>query len=127
MEGFILKEAEKCVLGYNPISDQIISVCLQANPFNISFIQVYAPTSTANEEENGSFYYELQETINNIPRRDTSIIMVDFNAKVGNDMESNNASGKFGLGVANERGERLRPLYTWILQYGKLGIRYTTF
>ena len=65
----------RCVLGYNPVSDRIISVRLQASLVNISFIQVYAPTSTANEEI-GSFDHELQETINKIPRRDITLIWV---------------------------------------------------
>ena len=96
--GFILtKEVAKCVIGYNPISDRLISIRLQANPVNISLIQVYAPTSTADGEEIGSFYHELQETINKIPRRDITFIMGDFNAKVGNNMESSDAIGKFGL------------------------------
>ena len=138
--GFILsREAARCVLGYNPISDRMISIRLQAKPVNISIVQVYSPTSTADDEEIDSFYHELQETINKIPSKDITIIIGDFNAKVGNDLESNNAIGKFGLGKANERGERLvdfcndneltvtntlfqqhpRRLYTWISPDGK--------
>ncbi len=138
--GFILaRDTAKCVLGYNPISDRLISIRLQAKPVNISIVQVYAPTSTADESTIDSFYQELQDTINRLPRRDIIILMGDFNAKVGNDLDSNDTIGKFGLGKANERGERLvdfctenemtitntlfkqhpRRLYTWVSPDGK--------
>lgn len=100
---------------------------------------MYAPTSSADDVAIDSFYHELQETVNKISSRDITIIMGDFNAKVGNDLEKNNACEKFGLGQANERGERLvdfcnenemiitntifkqhpRRLYTWISPDGK--------
>ncbi|XP_072050332.1 craniofacial development protein 2-like [Amphiura filiformis] len=69
--GFILsRETAKCVLGYNPISDRLITIRLQARPVNISVVQAYAPTSTADDETIDSFFHELQETINKIPNRD---------------------------------------------------------
>ncbi|XP_072020211.1 uncharacterized protein [Amphiura filiformis] len=74
--GFILsRETAKCVLGYNPISDRLITIRLQARPVNISVVQAYAPTSTADDETIDSFFHELQETINKIPNRDITIIM----------------------------------------------------
>ncbi|XP_072025345.1 craniofacial development protein 2-like [Amphiura filiformis] len=65
--GFILsRETAKRVLGYNPISDRLITIRLQARPVNISVVQAYAPTSTADDETINSFFHELQETINKI-------------------------------------------------------------
>ncbi|XP_072039517.1 craniofacial development protein 2-like [Amphiura filiformis] len=68
----------KCVLGYNPISDRLITICLQAEPVNISVVQAYTPTSTADDETINSYFHELQETINKIPNRYITIMMWDF-------------------------------------------------
>ena len=82
--GFIVeKEKAKAVLGYNPISDRIITLRLQAHPMNITFVQVYAPTTEANDEEMDAFYGLVQEALDRIPKKDIVILMGDWNAKIG--------------------------------------------
>ena len=90
-----------------PISDRILKLRIQAKPHNITIVQYYAPTSTANEDEINSFYDSLQETIDTIPNRDLQVIMGHMNAKVGMNSTPNKTCGCFGLGEQNERGERL--------------------
>ena len=61
----------------------MISVRLQGNPFNITVIQVYAPTSTAEETEVERFYEDLQDLLERTPKKDVLFIIGDWNAKVG--------------------------------------------
>ena len=106
----------------------MISVNFQGKPFNIMVIQVYAPTSNAEEAEVEWFYEDLQDLLELTPRKDVLFIIGDWNAKVGSQ-----ETGKFGLGMRNEAGQRLievceenalvianilfqqykRKLYTW--------------
>ena len=82
------------------------SVCLQGKPFNITVIQVYAPTSNAEEAEDERFYEDLQDLLELTPKRDVLFIIGDWNAKVGS-QETPGVTGKFGLGIQNEAGQRL--------------------
>ena len=95
-------------------------------------IQVYAPTSNAEEAEVKQFYEDLQDLLELTPKKDVLFIICDWNAKVGS-QETPGVTGKFGLGVQNEAGQRLiefcqenalfianilfqqhtRKLYTW--------------
>ena len=75
-------------------------------PFNITVIQVYAPTSNAEEAEVERFYENLQDLLELIPKNDVLFIIGDWNAKRGN-QEIPGVTGKFGLGVQNEAGQRL--------------------
>ena len=84
----------------------MISVRLQGKPFNITVIQVYAPTSNAEEAEFERFYEELQDRLELTPPKDVLFIIGDWNAKVGTE-EIPVVTGKFGLGVWNEAGQRL--------------------
>ena len=84
----------------------MISVCVQGKPFNITVIQVYAPTSNAEEAEVERFYEDLQDLIELTPKKDVLFIIGDWNAKVGS-QELPGVTGKFGLGVQNEVGQRL--------------------
>ena len=84
----------------------MISVCFQAKPFNITVIQVYAPTSNAEEAEVERFYEDLQDLLEPTPKKDFLFIIGDWNAKVGS-QETPGVTGKFGLGVQNEAGKRL--------------------
>ena len=108
----------------------MISVRFQGKPFNITVIQVYTPTSNADEIER--FYEDLQDHLELIPPKDLLFIVGDWNAK-GRSEEIPGVTGKFGLGVQNEAGQRLiefcqkntlviantlfqqhkRKLYTW--------------
>ena len=81
----------------------MISVRFQGKPFNITVIQVYAPTSNAEEVE--QFYEDLQDLLELTPQKDVLFIIGDWNAKVGS-QEIPGVTGKFGLGVQNESAER---------------------
>ena len=84
----------------------MISVRFQGKPFNITVIQVYALTSNAKEAEVEWFYEGLQDLLDLTPQKDVLFIIKDWNAKVGS-QETPGVTGKFGLGVRNEAGERL--------------------
>ena len=107
----------------------MISVRFQGKPFNITVIQVYAPTSNAEEAE--QFYEDLQDLLDLTPKKDVLFIIGVWNAKEGS-QETSGVTGKFGLGVQNEAGQRViefcqenthkgkhpfqqhkRRLYTW--------------
>ena len=111
----------------------MISVCFQGKPFNITVIQVYALTSNTEETEVERFYEDLQDLLELTPKKDVLFIIGDWNAKVES-QETPGVTGKFGLGMQNEAGQRLkefcqenalviastlfqqckRRLYTWI-------------
>ena len=115
----------------------MISVRFQGKPFNITVIQVYAPTSNTEEAEVECFYEDLQELLALTPKKDVLFIIGGWNAKVGS-QETPEVTGKFGLGVQNEVGQRLigfcqentlvtantfqqhkKRLYTWTLTDGQ--------
>ena len=85
----------------------MISVHFQGKPFNITVIQVYAPTNNAEEAEVERFYEDLQDLVELTPKKDVFFILGDWNAKVGN-QEISGVTGKFGLGIQNEAGQRLK-------------------
>ena len=115
----------------------MISVHFQGKPFIITVIQVYALTRNAEEAEVEQFYEDLQDLLELTPKKDVLFITGDWNAKVGG-QETPGATGKFGLGIWNEAGQRLteffqknalvidktlfqqhkRQLYTWTLPDG---------
>ena len=76
----------------------MISVRFQGKPFNITVIQVYAPTSNAAEAEVGRFYEDLQDLLEVTPKKDVLIIIGDWNAKVGR-KETPGVMCNFGLGI----------------------------
>ena len=110
----------------------MISVHFQGKPFNITVIQVYAPTSNAEQGEVEQFYEDLQYLPELIPKKDVLFIIGDWNAKLGS-QEIPGVTDKFSLGVQNKAGQRLtefcqenmlviantlfqqhkRKLYTW--------------
>ena len=116
----------------------VISVCLQGKPFNITVIQIYAPTSNAEEAKVEWFYEDLQDLLELTSKKDVLFIVGDWNAKAGS-QEIHGVTGKFGLGVQNEAGPRLiefcpenalvitntlfqqhkRRLYTWTSSDGQ--------
>ena len=81
----------------------------QGKPFNITVVQVYAPTSNAEVAEVEGFYEDLQNILELTPKKDVLFITGDWNAKVGS-QETPGVTGKFGLGVQNEAGKRLIEL-----------------
>ena len=84
----------------------VISVHFQGKPLNIRVIQVYAPTSNAEEAEVKRFYEDLQDLLQLTPQKDVLFIIRDWNAKVGS-QETPGVTDKFGLGMQNEAGQRL--------------------
>ena len=84
----------------------MISVCFQDKPFNITVIQVYAPTSNAEEAEVERFYEDLQDLLELTPQKYVLSITGDWNAKVGS-QETPGVTDKFSLGVQHEAGQRL--------------------
>ena len=84
----------------------MISVRFQGKPLSIMVIQAYAPTSNAEEAEVERFYEDLQDLLELTPKKDVLFIIGDWNAKVGS-QETLGVTGKFGLGVRNEAGQKL--------------------
>ena len=132
------KRVQNAVLGCNLKNNRMISVHFQDKPFNITVIQVYAPTSNTEEAEVERFYEDLQDLLELTPKKDVLFIIGDWNEKVGS-QEIPGVTGKFGLGVQNEAGQRLtefcqentlviantlfqkykRRLYTWTSPNGQ--------
>ena len=132
------KRVQNAVLGCNLKNDRMISVRFQGKPFNITVIQVCAPTSNAEETEVEQFSEDLKDLLELTPKKDVLFILGDWNAKVGS-QETPGLTGKFGLGVQNEAGQRLieicqenalvianipfqqhkRRLYTWTSPDGR--------
>ena len=75
-------------------------------PFNITVVQAYAPTSNAEEAEVERVYEDLQDLLELTPKKDVLFIIADWDTKVGS-QETPGVTGKFGLGVRNEAGQRL--------------------
>ena len=131
--GIMMKNGiAKTMIGYWAISNRVITMKLQGKPFDISLIQVCAPTQDYSDEDIEQFYEEIQQAIKYTNSNEVLLVMGDFNAKVG--MEAmEDVVGKFGIGNRNERGDRLiefcqinnltisnkwfqhhpRKLYTW--------------
>ena len=87
----------------------MISVHFQGKPFNITVIQVYAPSRNAEEAEVERFYEDLQDLSELTPKKDVLFIIGDWNEKVGS-QETPGVTGKFGLGIRNEAGQTNRVL-----------------
>ena len=100
----------------------MISVHFQGKPFKITVIQVYATTTNADETEVEQFYEDLQDHLELTPQKDVLFILGDWNANVGS-QEIFGVTGKFGLGVQNEAGQRL----TEFCQENELVIASTLF
>jgi len=100
------KRVRNAVLGCSLKNGRMISVRFQGKPFNITVIQVYAPTSKAEEAEVERFYEDLQDLLELTPKKDVLFIIGDWNAKVGS-QEIPGVIEKFCLGVQNEAAQRL--------------------
>ena len=126
-------------IGYNLVNERLISIRLQGNLINITVIQAYAPTSTANEATTEQFYNQLQDLLSKTPNKDVTIAIGDFNAKVSKNSAVWGIVGPHGLGEQNEAGLKFvdfcisnelvitntmfkqhpRGLYTWTAPNGK--------
>ena len=94
------KKVQNAVLGCNLKNDRMISVRFQGKSFNIMVIQVFAPTSNAEEAEVEQFYEDLQDLLELTPPKDVLFIIEEWNAKVGS-QKTPGVTGKFDLGVQN--------------------------
>ena len=102
----MVNKSPKCSIWVQSQKWQNDLCSFQGKPFNITVIQVYAPTSNAEEVEVEWFYEDLQDLLELTPKQDILFIIGDWNAKVGS-QEIPRVTGKFGLGVQNEAGQRL--------------------
>ena len=102
----VSKRVRNAVLERNLKNDIMISVHFQGKQFSITVIQVCAPTSNAEEAEVEQFYEDLQDHLEITLKKDVLFIIGDWNAKVES-QETPGGTGKFGLGVQNEAGQRL--------------------
>ena len=129
------KRVQNAALGCNLKNNRMICVRLQGKPFTFTVIQAYAAISNTEEAEVEQFYEDLQNVLELTPKKD--ILWGAWNAKVGS-QETPGVTGKFGLGVQNEAGQRLiefcqenaliiantlfqqhkRRLYTWASPHG---------
>ena len=101
---------QNALLRCNLKNDRMISVYFQGKPFTIRVIQAYAPTSNAEEAEVNQFYEDLEDLLELIPKQKYVLFITgDWNAKAGN-QEIPGVTGKFGLGVQNEAGQKLTEL-----------------
>src|SRR5574340_313280 len=100
------ERVRNAVLRCNLKNDRMICVRFQGKPFNITVIQVYAPTSKAEEAEVEQSHEDLQDLLELAPKKDVLFIIGYWNAKVGS-QETPGVTGKFGLGIQNEAGQRL--------------------
>ena len=105
----IVNRVQDAVLGWNVKNDRLISVCFQGKTFSITVIQVYAPTTNAKEAEVEQFYKDPQDLLDqNQKKKENGVrfILGDWNAKTGS-QEMPGVTGKFGLGIHNEAGQRV--------------------
>src|SRR3981081_3571965 len=90
------------------INNRLIYARFRGQGFNLSVIQVYAPTADSNDSVIEDFYDKLQQVIDDVDKNDVLLIMGDWNAKVGSDQITwRGALGQYGYGDCNARGERL--------------------
>ncbi|XP_072934750.1 uncharacterized protein [Epargyreus clarus] len=138
----ISKKLSDRILGFDSISDRIIKLKIDAHPYCINLIQVYAPTSDSTEEAITNFYLALAKVYVDIPNKEPTLVIGDFNAKIGKSSVDDHLKGiigNHGLGDRNSRGQMLldfcaennisimntwfqqhpRRLYTWISPNGK--------
>jgi len=106
---WIHRKIAVALVGYEPVSDQVLVVRLNAKPRNITLIQVYGPMTAATDEEMERFYQDLSQTVKQVRKTDMLLIMGDFSAKVGRrePPTMSSAAGLYGLGETNEAGEQL--------------------
>ncbi|CAG4958055.1 unnamed protein product [Colias eurytheme] len=97
---------QSCVRNFLPLSDRVMLIQLYAKPFNINIIQTYAPTADKSDELNERFYSQIEEALKLTKSNELTIVTGDFNSKVGQGAVSD-VVGSFGLGIRNDRGERL--------------------
>ena len=108
--GFLIhKDTVNAIMGCRPVSSRLITIRLKASPFNITIIQAYAPTTDYDDDVIEDFYDQLQEVIDQTPKKDIIVVQGDWNAKIGEDASKNwkGTCGQYCNRETNERGLRL--------------------
>ena len=108
--GFLIqKDTVSATMGCQPVHSHLITICLKASLFHITIIQAYAPTTDYDDGDIEDFYDQLQEVIDQAPKKDILIVQGDWNAKIGEDASKNwkGACGQYCNPETNERGLRL--------------------
>ncbi|XP_030746013.1 craniofacial development protein 2-like [Sitophilus oryzae] len=100
------KETNKAVTGFVPLSERVMMIQLETSKIRTNIIQVYAPTAQSEDREIDEFYGQIEQLWKNIKKHEVTIVMGDFNAKIGR-RGVVDVIGEHGLGQRNERGERL--------------------
>jgi len=103
---WLQRNTAAALAGYEPISDRVLMINLNAKPRNITLIQVYAPTTAAEEHDVLGVYHSVMKAIKKTPKQNFLMMSGDFNAKVGKGADG--VVGPYGIGEANEAGDRLR-------------------
>ena len=114
--GFLVhKDIVKSVIGCRPVSSRLMTVRLRASPFNITIIQVYAPTSSYDDSDVDEFYRELQSLVDQTPKQDILVVQGDWNAKVGEDAQEDwgEVCGPSCNPETNDRGLKLLDFATY--------------
>ena len=103
------------VMGCRPVFSRLITIRLRAAPFNITIVQVYAPMSDYEDNEMEEFYDQLQNVIDQTPKKDILLVQGDWNAKLGKDARGNwqGICGPFCSDDTNEKGLRLLEFATF--------------
>ena len=109
------KDIVKSVIGCRPISSRLVTVRLRAVPFNITIIQVYAPTSSYGDSEVDEFNRELQSLVDQTPKQDILVVLGDWNATVREDAQANcgEVCGPFCNPETTDRGLKFLDFATY--------------
>ena len=112
---YVYKDVVDAVLGCRPVSSRLISVRLRVAPFNITIIQVYAPISGHDGSAVDHFYQQLQETLDQTPKKDILVVQGDWNAKVGKYAQADweEVCGPYCNVETHEKGLRLLEFATF--------------
>lgn len=103
--------ARRGLIEWSPISDRIMTARFRCKVRNITFVQVYSPTNTSQDDIKEAFYQQLSQALDKVTKGDILIVMGDLNAKVGNsNVNWETVMGKHGLGTMNENGELFAEL-----------------
>ena len=94
------------ITGCRPVSSRLITIRLKVSPFSITIIQAYAPTTDYDDDAIEDFYDQLQEIIDQAPKKDILVVLGDWNAKIGEDASKNwkGTCGQYSNPETNERG-----------------------
>ena len=105
--GFLVSPmTARAITAVTPISERIMMIRINAKPSPVNIIQVYFPTTDANDDEVISMYKKVQDLVDGCAKKERLLVIGDFNAKIGENT-CRQSCGKFGLGETNERGLRL--------------------